>query len=270
MKAEFPLFLTSPHSGEALAPEATWLSDLDLILRLRDVDRFVDELYSPAAGALGLPLIAAKWSRYVVDLNRSEGDVDQGSVRGAKEVKGTHPRGLHWQVTTRGEVLMQTPIDEQLHQLLLKKYFRPFHDQVATRFAQLKADGYTHVFHLDLHSMPSKGTQLHSDPGKDRAQVVVSDWLGKSSRPDFRDLVVKSYQSAGFQVALNDPYIGGGITQRYGSPGAGQHTIQIELNRSLYMDEETKERLPGAFERVQEQLLAALSKILTGIDHLSP
>ena len=268
MKAEHPLFLTSPHSGEALAPEASWLTSLDPLVLLRDVDRFVDELYSPAAGALGLPLISTKWSRYVVDLNRQEQDVDEGAVVGASQPKGRHPRGLHWQVTTRGEVLMGEPIEPSLHERLIRNYYRPFHDQVAQSFVHLKSEGYRNVFHLDLHSMPSEGTELHSDPGKKRAEVVVSDFLGKSAQPEFRDLVVSSYVSSGFQVVLNDPYIGGGITQRYGNPQQGHHTLQIELNRSLYMDEETKERAPVLFEKVQEQLLGALSKIVSGLASL--
>lgn len=258
---ELPFFVSCPHAGESVPPEASWLHGKDPLLLLRDVDRFVDKLYQPSCESLQIPMISTSWSRYVVDLNRAETDVDAGSVVGASSPEGTHARGLHWQVTTWGEELMAGPISGHLHRLILEKYYLPFHEQVSQKFAELKGLGASKVYHLDLHSMPSRGTQLHSDPGRQRAEVVVSDYLGKSADPEFLKEVMESYQEAGFEVALNEPYIGGGITQRYGRPEKGQHTLQIELNRSLYMNEDTKEPL-DSFEQVQQMLKKALARVL--------
>lgn len=262
-----PIFVTSPHAGEQIHPKAIWLKDKDSLVLLRDVDRFVTELYSDTCKELSLPMISSEWSRYVVDLNRFEDEVDAASVEGTPAPPRKHLRGLHWQVTTWGEKLIEAPISRELHQEILESCYRPFHKSVSEKFREFKEAGYSQVYHLDLHSMPSKGTQLHADPGKARAQVVISDFLGKSSRPEFLELVTESYREAGFEVAQNDPYIGGGITQRYGRPALGQHTLQIELNRSLYMDESTKEKL-SRFADIQSQLKQALKRVLQELPRL--
>ena len=136
------------------------------------------------------------------------------------------------------------------HDTLVQKYFAPFHQNVATLFSEFKAEGFARVFHLDAHSMPSKGTSAHRDPGQDRAEIVISDFLGKSCSVEYKDLVVSSFEKAGFQVGYNFPYIGGRVTQTYGHPDRGQESIQVELNRKLYMNEETKKLIPEKAEKV--------------------
>ena len=89
------------------------------------------------------------------------------------------------------------------------------------------------------------GTRMHRDPGERRADIVVSDCLGKSCDPHFRDLVIAAYTISGFKVGYNWPYMGGRVTEQYGHPSKGQHAIQVELNRALYMDEKTKKLLPS-------------------------
>ena len=113
--------------------------------------------------------------------------------------------------------------------------------------------------------MPSLGTQLHPDPGETRAEVVVSDFHGKSSIPEFKDIVMKAYQEAGFQVAYNWPYVGGGITQMYGKPQQGHNTIQVELNRALYMNEETKKLKTDGLPGVQLKLENAINHVISGL-----
>ena len=98
------------------------------------------------------------------------------------------------------------------------------------------------IYLMDLHSMPSKGLDFHRDTGESRKEIVISDNKGKSCSEAFKDLILRAYKSAGFEVALNWPYTGGAITQHYGQPSLGQYSLQVELNRKLYMDEETKNK----------------------------
>ena len=257
------LLLTSPHSGEKIASETPWLDGLAVPVLFRDADRFVDRLYQPVADTYNLPYIKAEWHRYVADLNRMPEDVDAGSVEGAESAPGTHPKGFHWQVTTHNEPLMQGAISKELHQSIREKYYDPFHRQVGEFLAEHAKSGA--VYHVDCHSMPSQGTQFHPDPGKKRAEIVLGDQFGKSCSSQFRDLVIKAYEGAGFEVVMNDPYKGGRITERYGQPAVGQHTIQVEMNRELYMDEETKELIPEKAERVQSQLVETFKVIVAGL-----
>ena len=108
--------------------------------------------------------------------------------------------------------------------------------------------------------MPSVGTSEHKDPGQTRADIVVSDCSGTSSSAAFVDLVLAAYARAGLKVAYNWPYLGGRVTEHYGHPDRGHHTVQVELSRALYMNETTKKIEPKHLG-LQEKLKAALQYI---------
>lgn len=263
-----PLLITIPHSGEETPLEVHWLKNLNESILMGDVDRYVDKLYIPFLNQMKIPYLFTKWHRYVVDLNRLPDDVDADSVAGSKNPSGTYPRGLHWVYTTKGTRLMPTPIPPEFHLSLLRKYYDSFHLEIAKKYKEFEL-GAKNIYHIDAHSMPSKGTSMHPDPGETRAEVVISDQKGKSCSPRFRDLVVEGYEKAGLKIKLNWPYVGGRITERYGDPSRGRHTIQVELNRSLYMDEITLKAEDNKFNKLQRQLQIAIGHILENLPKLS-
>ena len=260
-----PLLLTIPHSGEKIPEEASWLKPLDEVLLMRDVDRFVDRLYAQAIEQTELPVVVSEWHRYAGDLNRLPEDVDQDAVCGAASPPGSHTTGFLWVKTTQGETLIESPIAADTYQSLISKVFEPFHKQVKALYQEFKSRGFERVYHLDLHSMPSMGTAAHRDPGQKRAEVVISDQDGASCDPKFTHLVVDAFKNQRFDVATNWPYKGGRLTQTYGQPQLGQHCLQIELNRALYMNEQTKQLLQEPAARLQAKLCLVLSEIKTKI-----
>lgn len=256
------LLVTIPHSGEKLPHEASWLQNLPEEVLMCDVDRYVDRLYDPALKNLKIPHVKTEWHRYVVDLNRIPEDVDAGSVEGHSNKAGTHNRGYHWTVTTYNHPLMTQPMSKKLHDHFTGLIYNPFHQKISEECEKLRKV-HREIFHIDAHSMPSLGTSMHRDPGEKRADIVVSDCLGKSCKPEFRDLVIAAYCTAGFKVGYNWPYMGGRVTEQYGNPTEGHHAIQVELNRDLYMDEKTKKIKESESKKVQEKLQVALSYILS-------
>ncbi len=260
-----PFFISIPHSGERLPKEVPWLQNLPETVQMCDVDRFVDFLYKPVIEQLKLPHVVTQWHRYFADLNRWPDDVDASTVEGSGHPEGTHPLGFLWKVTTQGDMLLPDPISEDLHRLLVLRYWQPFHDSVKSQYQKFFSIGFKKVYQLDAHSMPSKGTGKHRDPGELRAEIVISDQKGNSCESAYRDLVVTAYETAGFQVRLNWPYLGGRVTQTYGHPEKGQHCIQVEMNRALYMNEDTKQLIPEKAQVVQEQVFQAVSEIEKGI-----
>lgn len=268
----FKLFLTSPHSGEQIPDEVTWLSSHPEQVVMCDVDRYVDQLYIPVAQELGLPIICAKWHRYFSDANRLPDDVDQSTVEGAAHAAGTFPSGLIWQRTTMGDVLVKTPISKDLYQSILDKYYSEFHNAVRDKYAQyFKNPEVKKVYQIDLHSMPSVGEptgQIHRDPGETRKEIVVSDQKGESADSQFVQLIIESYSQAGFEVGYNWPYFGGRVTQTYGKPQLGQHCVQVELRRDLYMDQKTKQK-NSSFENTQGKLAKAMELINAGMKDLT-
>jgi N-formylglutamate deformylase len=256
-----PLLVTIPHSGERVPPEATWLEALPETLLMFDVDRFVDRLYQPIISELEIASVKTEWHRYAVDLNRLSDDVDEDSVVGHKNPSGKFPRGLHWVITTAKEKLMPKPMTKELHDLMVQKYFEPFHESVRAEMKAIKFAGAKTVFHIDAHSMPSVGTSEHKDPGERRADAVISDCGGKSCSSWFRDLVVASYEKAGFKVRVNWPYVGGRVTETYGKPTLGQESIQVELNRALYMNEATKRLNLPVLPEIQSKIASAIKAV---------
>lgn len=260
-----PFFISIPHSGENIPEEVYWLKGLPEPVQMCDVDRFVDLLYQPVIKDLKLPHVVTEWHRYFADLNRLPEDVDASTVKGNKKPEGTHPLGFIWRTTTQGDVLLPEPIAEDLHRLLVLRYWLPFHNSVKSQYEKFFSQGFKKVYQLDAHSMPSKGTSKHRDPGEIRAEIVISDQEGKSCEPSYRELVVTAYESAGFQVRQNWPYLGGRVTQTYGHPEKGQHCIQVEMNRALYMNEETKKLIPEKCQRIQKKVETAVALIEKGI-----
>ena len=271
------LFISIPHSGLKIPPEAKWLKKIPFETLMCDPDAYVDELYQPALIKYHIPFFIFEWHRYSVDASRFAFNISSQTVERAEELlknydeynPTSHPENLspsdiHWQKTTLGFSLIKKPLSQKTHCLLIEKYFNPFHEKIKKHIESLKHQGEKKIYLLDLHSMPSKATSFHKDTGKLRTDIVIGDNEGRSCSPVFRDLVLTAYQKAGFKTALNDPYKGGAITKTYGQPSQSQEALQVELNRSLYMNENTKEKNKN-FSEIQKQLEFALSHILQRI-----
>ena len=227
-------------------------------------------LYEPICQSLNIPFICAPYHRYVLDLNRFPEDTDKSTLVSASLPSGSFPKGLYWAVTTKGEPLITEPLSEERHKKLLKEIYFPFHESLEKQYESFFSRGFQKVFHIDAHSMPSRGTSLHRDSGQKRPEVVVSDCKGQSCQRAYRDLVVESYRQQGFDTQCNWPYIGGRITERYGQPHRNRHCIQVELNRALYMNEESKAMLPSEpFLPLQKRLSSAIEAIYKGLQLLS-
>lgn len=265
--SEVPFFVTIPHSGERVPELTPWLKNLSEEILMSDVDRYVDVLYKPALEKLNIPFQTTEWHRYAVDLNRQPEDVDQASVIGAAKPAGAHLDGYHWVMTKNEVQLMPAPMSRETHQKLTQLIYDPFHSKVKEIYDSFRQKKQSSIYHIDAHSMPSLGTRMHKDPGERRADIVISDCLGKSCSSSFRDLVIAAYVTAGFKVGYNWPYLGGKVTEQYGHPDRGQHVLQVELNRSLYMDEVTKKIKPSSIQ-VQDKIILALTAIKTGLAKL--
>lgn len=261
-----PLLLTIPHSGEMIPEEADWLRSIDSLTLLTDVDRFVDQLYSPASEQLGIPTVVAECHRYVVDLNRLPTDVDSSLVEGASDKVLGFVSGFHWAKTTKGAVLLTIPLTQALHAQLTARYHDEFHKLVKEAEEKIIQKSGGLRFHIDAHSMPSVGTGAHKDNGATRPDVVISDCEGKSCDARYKDVVIEAFQSQGFSVSYNWPYLGGRMTQKYGDPENKKHSLQIELNRSLYMDEVTREK-NERFLKTSQRITAAIDKVISSLAH---
>ncbi len=254
-----PALFDSPHSG------ATYPNDfnaaIELIKLRRMEDAFVDELYSAAPG-FGAVLIAARFPRGYVDANRAEDDIDPGEIEGwhgnaRPTEKSRVGKGLIWTRLHGTEPLYARKLTGDEVRGRIERYWQPYHAAVAEAYATLH-ERFGCVYHIDCHSMRAEGNAFDPDGESKRPDFVVSDHDGKSCAAEFIDLVVNHLGGCGYNVSVNDPYKGAELTRRYADPAAGRHSLQIEINRRLYMDEMTIEK-SSDYESLKSHL-TSLSK----------
>jgi N-formylglutamate amidohydrolase len=257
-----PVLVEIPHAGLALPEDVRSQLLASEGALLRDADIFVDQLYETAP-AHGATLLAAKISRYVVDLNRAQDDVDAATVSGHPVTSGAQPRGVVWRTTTDGRPILARPLTYAELTARLSRYYVPYHAALRRAVDALRAHfGFTIV--LAGHSMPSTGRSMHKDPGVARADVVPGSCGRTSADARVIDLVDQHFRAAGLVVRHDDPYRGGFTTSHYGRPKERVHAIQIELNRALYVDEAScriKEREFAELRALLEQLVVKLGAL---------
>jgi N-formylglutamate amidohydrolase len=219
----------------------------------RDADIYVDKLCT-GVGDVGATLLAARVSRYVVDLNRAPDDVDRETVPDHPAAKAMQPRGVVWRMTTNGAPTLTRPLSASEFGERLAAFHTPYHETITRELARLR-ERFGFAILLAAHSMPSIGRASHGDTGVRRADIVPGTRGRSTADPRVIDLVDSHFRAAGLTVRHDDPYRGGYTTGHYGQPRAGVHAIQIEINRALYVNEATGEPLEGDFER--------LSKLMT-------
>lgn len=246
--AESPVVVEVPHAGTAIdeGTRASFVAPERALLK--DADRYVDELYADAPG-LGATLLVAHFSRYVVDLNRAETDVDGASVRGVEgPLRAT--RGVVWRLSSEGHPVLRAPLAPEELERRLETVYRPYHEALY-RLVRRKVSKFGVAVVLAAHSMPSVGTLVSGKPGAPRADVVPGTRGRTSAAAVFIDAVDACARNAGCSVAHDEPYRGGFTTAHYGRPRDGVHVVQVELSRRLYMNEDTLQRGPG-FSKTRE------------------
>ncbi len=258
-----PVVVEIPHAGLAVEPisAATLIAPVSALGR--DADLYVDELYVEATN-VGASVLVSHVSRYVCDLNRAESDVDGYAVQGTGG--GNFPHGLIWHQTTDSQAALAGPLSRAEHERRLRLIYRPYH-QALRRLLVESGQRFGYVNLLAAHSMPGAGRSGHRDPGSHRADVVPGSRGFTSADP----LVIRCPEQLavkrGWSVAHDTPYRGGFTTGHYGQPQNRVHAVQVELNRQLYMNEATLERLAGKFESTREyctELVAELARLNLG------
>jgi N-formylglutamate deformylase len=243
-----PLVYDSPHSGRFYPNDFAPVVPLDQLYGHED--RLVDDLLLDAP-SLGVELIAAGFPRAYIDPNRAADDIDADVVgEGWGDPLDPTPNaerglGLIFRVGPDGKPIYERPLDHEDVRRRIDLYWRPYHQALEARLQAAQAR-WGAAWHLDWHSMRPVGDALAPDPGGIRPDFVVSDRDGASSEWEFTKKVAGTLHNLGFSVALNDPFKGGYIVALHGRPRERRHSVQVEINRGLYLDMETLEANAGA------------------------
>jgi len=254
-----PLVIDSPHSGSLYPEDFGYRCPLELLRRAEDA--FVDELFD-AAPAHGATMIAAVFPRSYLDVNRAADDLDPGLLSAA------WPKHLPLRPATRVGLLRRfaqpgMPIyDRKLHpdEVLarVERYYTPYHQTLDDACDQLHGQ-FGAVWHLNCHSMPSTGSRQHGRKGE-HGDFVIGDRDGTTCAPEFTEFVATTLRGLGYEVHINDGYKGVELVRRHGRPKERRHSLQIEVDRSLYMDQRRLEKL-SAFGAVKDDLTRLLEAL---------
>lgn len=255
-----PLIFASPHSGRHYP--AAFLADsrLDPVSLRRSEDGFVEELFA-GAPALGVPLLAATFPRVYCDANREPWELDPGMFDGPLPdfVNSASPRvgaglGTIARVVASGEAVYRRRLSFDEAADRVRGLWEPYHAALSGLIRETTRR-FGGCLLIDCHSMPS----FPGETGR-ATDMILGDAHGTAAAPRATRMLEEVLSGLGYRLRRNDPYAGGYVTRHYGRPREGVHVIQLEIARSLYMDERRIQRLPGmvTLRADMERLMATL------------
>jgi N-formylglutamate deformylase len=262
--APIALVLDSPHSGESYPDDFNHRPPRAVVRRAEDTH--VARLWS-AAPRYGATLIEAVFPRAYIDPNRGLADIDAALLAAQWPGPVTPSRkteqgiGLIWRVARDGGPMYARALTVAEVQQRIDRCWHPYHEALASAIDE-RHEQFGAVWHVDCHSMPAIGDANGDDPGRERADFVLGDRDGSTCEPAFTQFVASTVRALGYSVAVNDPYKGVEIVRAHGRPHEHRHSLQIEIKRTLYMDESTLDPNAGYAKLADdlERLIQALAR----------
>jgi N-formylglutamate amidohydrolase len=260
-----PIIFNSPHSGSVYPDQFLTASRIDLPALRRSEDSFMDELIGDLSDH-GFPVVRVNFPRSYVDVNREPYELDPRMFNGrlpsfanTRSMRVAGGLGTIPRVVGDGQEIYRErlSVDDALGRI--EALYKPYH-RALRRLINKAHQVFGTVVVVDCHSMPSVGVS-RDEPR--RPDVVIGDRYGTSCAALLPDMVEETMSRLGYSVGRNKPYAGGFITEHYGNPASGLHTVQLELNRAIYMDERRRERGPR-FAQVATDF-AALAHALAAV-----
>ncbi|WP_339725740.1 N-formylglutamate amidohydrolase [uncultured Paraglaciecola sp.] len=256
-----PLVFDSPHSGDVFPDD--FVSSVAKQHLMTGWDAFVGDLWQGVVNHNAY-LLLANISRMYVDLNRAPNDIDPLLLDNPWDHCQPTPYSDRGMGLIRRMALPDMPIyDNKLSraqvQFRLQHYYFPYHNALMQRLDTLH-DIHGGVWHIDCHSMKSRGNGMNIDSGLLRPDIILGDNDGTSAEPDFVQVVEDAFVALGYRVVRNTPYKGGYLVTHYADVANNRHSMQIEVNRNLYMNE-TNFTPNDNFSQFQADLTLVSAKI---------
>ncbi len=241
-----PFIVNTPHSGRVYPEAFVAMARLDSLGLRRSEDSFVDLLFGHVS-ALGVPLLKANFPRAYLDVNREPYELDPRMFDGrlpsfanTRSMRVAGGLGSIPRIVGDGQEIYRERLSvaDAMHRI--DTIYRPYHRALRSLLQQTHRR-FGEAILFDCHSMPSASLGTDTMP---RPDIVLGDRYGTSCAAVLIDSVQAALEELGYHVARNRPYAGGFITEHYGQPASSIHVLQIEINRALYMNEETLEPKP--------------------------
>jgi N-formylglutamate amidohydrolase len=258
-----PMLVASPHSGRNYPADLIAASRLSFNALRRSEDSFVDELFA-VAPEHGVPLLQADFPRVYCDVNREPWELDPVmfadklppwcNTGSARVLAGF---GTIARLVSSGEPIYRSKLSFAEAEHRIRTCWQPYHDALIGLIDNTVAAHGTCLL-LDAHSMPN----LAAETKGASPDFVLGDAFGTSCAHAITQFTERFLRDRGFRVRRNDPYAGGYVTRHYGRPSRQVHVLQIEICRSLYMEETRFEKL-ARFGEIRD-MLGSLTGRLAG------
>lgn len=261
-KLQSGVVFASPHSGTEYPESFLSRSILSPHQIRSSEDAFVDQLFA-AAPDYGSPFLTALAPRAYLDLNRAVDELDPALIEGVPR-KGQNPRiasglGVIPRVVAQGQAIYRGKLSMAEAQERINKHWVPYHAALQNLLRQAHGQ-FGQAILVDCHSMPHEAIETMGKRGDHQPQVVLGDRFGTSASGDVVDQIEAAFVGVGLKVSRNTPFAGAYITQAYGRPSRGQHAVQVEIDRALYMDE-VAIKPNGNFAAIKELLREVIVQI---------
>lgn len=238
-RQETSVIFASPHSGRDYSAAFVARSVLDLRTLRSSEDAFVDDLFAPAV-AHGAPLLAARTPRAFVDFNRAPDELDpaliDGIARAPHNPRVSSGLGVIPRVVSGARAIYSGKLTLAEAEARISGHWHPYHEALRALVDQTHA-AFGEAILIDCHSMPHEALEGQLRPGQIRPDVVLGDRFGAAASGRIVERIEAAFTAAGLRVARNAPFAGAFVAQSYGRPSGGRHVVQIEIDRSLYLDE---------------------------------
>jgi N-formylglutamate deformylase len=265
--AAIPLVCDSPHSGTSYPNDFNYAVDYADLRRCEDTH--VEKLWA-GVPSVGGTLIHATFPRSYTDANRTEFDIDVSMIEGVWPAHAEPSQrciklgnGLVFSKTTTLKSIYDRKLSISEVQNRIESCWRPYRQAVASELEKA-SQAHGKRWHLNLHSMPSNAYERLGLQGKSLADVVLGNLQGAACSEAFTSFIAQAFRARGYTVAINDPYVGMDLLVVHGDPAKQHESLQIELNRALYLNEVTREPLPQ-FDKVQADINSLLSELASYI-----
>ncbi|WP_296818619.1 N-formylglutamate amidohydrolase [Brevundimonas sp.] len=235
------MIFAAPHAGRRIPEALAELARVDPRALRSLEDPLVDQLIQGA----GVTTLSAVVARAFVDVNRAPEEldpllVDGGAGRTSRVQAGL---GVIPRLTAVGEPIHRRRLSMQEARTWLAEAHAPYHAILAELMHETRARHGRAVL-VDWHSMPSQAAEAEARRSGRRPDIVLGDLHGRACDPAVTAKARAVFEEHGRTVALNRPYAGGFVTQTWGRPRDGFHALQVEIDRSMYLDETTLEPRP--------------------------
>jgi len=259
-----PLVFDSPHSGLNYPSDFGYRESLDHLLLRSPEDAHVEELFAKATEH-GAVMLQANFPRAYIDVNRRVGDIDVNMIDGAwpftldTTKNSASGAGLFWRVVRKVHEIYGKKIKVEDAIARVENCYLPYHEKLRSHLDRLHAE-FGGVWHMDCHSCQSYSLDAEGKQTTMRPDIILGNRHGTTCDADFVEVVRKSFADLGYEVIVNTMFPGAELVVRYGDPANNRHSLQVEIRRDLYMDDDTHDK-NERFDKMKQDCEVVMSNV---------